>query len=99
MTKMISMSYHLTINIFLPIVIHAKKLLMEERTTSDEHIRKMTTILKIKFDKYYDECNILVSVITMLNLCLQMKFINFTFVMIYQSFELKSKIKITENII
>lgn len=55
--------------------------------------------MKPKFDKYWSECNLLMSVVVVLDPRLKMKCIDFIFLKIYSSFELEFKIMEVECVV
>ncbi|XP_020599507.1 zinc finger BED domain-containing protein RICESLEEPER 1-like [Phalaenopsis equestris] len=61
-------------------------------------MRNMAFAMRVKFDKYWGDCNLLMSVAAVLDPRWKMKFIHFTFSKMYTPLELDSKIKQVEDV-
>ncbi|XP_020593499.1 zinc finger BED domain-containing protein RICESLEEPER 3-like [Phalaenopsis equestris] len=96
-TKMLSGTLYPTSNIFLPVVLHVKKILMEESFSEDEYMKNMTTSMQIKFNKYWGECNLLMSIAAILDPRLKLKFISYTFPKIYAHDEVEQNLKTAQD--
>ncbi|XP_020599519.1 zinc finger BED domain-containing protein RICESLEEPER 3-like, partial [Phalaenopsis equestris] len=96
-TKMLSGTLYPTSNIFLPAVLHVKKILMEESFSEDEYMKNMATSMQIKFNKYWGECNLLMSIAAILDPRLKLKFISYTFPKIYAHDEVEQNLKTAQD--
>lgn len=56
-----------TANLFLPEVWKVKEVLRVHLASEDEYMRKMAYVKSEKFDKYWGDCNIIMSVATILD--------------------------------
>ncbi|KAK1365244.1 hypothetical protein POM88_040805 [Heracleum sosnowskyi] len=74
-----------TSNLFLPELWHIKKILDEAQFSEDSCLKTIATNLKMKFDKYWDDCNLLISLAAILDPRNKIKFIEFSFGEIYSS--------------
>ena len=56
-----------TSNLFLPQLVHIKKLLDEKYMAENGFMHSMVKKMKVKFDKYWGDCNLLISAATVLD--------------------------------
>lgn len=84
-TNLISGTDYPTSNLFLPELWHIKKILDEARFSEDSCLTKMATKMKMRFDKYWGDCNLLISLAAILDPRNKIKFIDFAFGQIYSS--------------
>ncbi|XP_017617548.1 zinc finger BED domain-containing protein RICESLEEPER 2-like [Gossypium arboreum] len=91
-TNIISSSEYPTSNLFLLELWSIKELLMEKSLSEELWMKQMTDKMQRKFDKYWGECNLLISITAILDPRNKMKLINFSFCVIY--FEEKAPRKI-----
>ncbi|XP_031273318.1 zinc finger BED domain-containing protein RICESLEEPER 2-like [Pistacia vera] len=86
-TKLISGSDYPTSNLFLKEVCAVKCMLDSKSESEDEFIRVMVRKMKQKFDKYWGECNVLMSVAAILDPRLKMRVIQWAFPKMYSEAE------------
>ncbi|XP_028054726.1 zinc finger BED domain-containing protein RICESLEEPER 2-like [Camellia sinensis] len=86
-TNIISGSDYPTSNLFLTEVWKIKEILNEKSVDDNEYIRAMTLKMKVKFDKYWGECNLLMAMATVLDPRYKMMLIDFCFQEIYLEVE------------
>nr|XP_023927487.1 zinc finger BED domain-containing protein RICESLEEPER 1-like [Quercus suber] len=91
-TNIILGSEYPNANIFLPEVWKIKEVLNEKSLDKNDYISAMTCKIKLKFDKYWGECNFVMAIATVLDPWFNMTFINFSFPKIYQGFEVATNI-------
>lgn len=72
-----------TSNIFLPEIWKIKELLLSTCVDESEFMRNMAIKMKVKFDKYWAECNLLMAIATVLDPRYKMFLIHFCFPRIY----------------
>lgn len=84
-TNLISGTDYPTSNLLLPELWHIKKILDEACSSEDSCLMKMATKMKKKFDKYWGDCNLLISLAAILDPRNKIKFIEFAFTEIYKS--------------
>lgn len=82
-TNMISGSEYPTANIFLVELYRIKELLNEKALDPCEHIRSMAASMSAKFDKYWGESNVLLSLGAVLDPRYKMVLVNHAFPVIY----------------
>lgn len=82
-TNLISGTDYPTSNLLLPELWHIKKILDEACSSEDSCLMKMATKMKKKFDKYWGDCNLLISLAAILDPRNKIKFIEFAFTEIY----------------
>ncbi|XP_073130770.1 zinc finger BED domain-containing protein RICESLEEPER 2-like [Henckelia pumila] len=92
-THIISGSKYPTSNLFLPELYNIKKLLNEKNVGEGSFMNDMRNKMKRKFDKYWGECNLLISIAAVLDPRNKMKLIEWCFPEIY------SEVDAIENII
>jgi hypothetical protein len=81
--NMVFESNYPTSNLFLPGVWRMKEILNLKCVDRNEYIRSMASKVTLKFDKYWGECNLLMSIAAVLDPRYKMKLINFCFPFIY----------------
>ncbi|KAK4394182.1 Zinc finger BED domain-containing protein RICESLEEPER 1 [Sesamum angolense] len=91
-TYIISGSDYPISNLFLNAVNLVKVLLDEKSIDNDGFIRDMVERMKIKFDKYWGETNLLMSIATVLDLRCKMKALEFCFPKLYSSEKVEREI-------
>ena len=79
MTNVVSGSDYLTFNLFLPKVWKMKEILAIKASDMNGYIRSMTTKMSKKIDKYWGECNMLISLAVVLDPRYKMKLTTFCF--------------------
>ncbi|XP_074326841.1 zinc finger BED domain-containing protein RICESLEEPER 3-like [Apium graveolens] len=72
-----------TSNIFLPEIWKIKELLLSTCVDDSEFMRNMAMKMKVNFDKYWSECNLLMAIASVLDLRYKMYLIHFCFPKIY----------------
>jgi hypothetical protein len=78
-TNIISGSDYPTSNLFLNEVYRVKVLLDTKSVSDDPFIRAMVSKMKVKFDKYWGDCNLLMAIAAILDPRCKMRAIEFTF--------------------
>ncbi|XP_030959061.1 zinc finger BED domain-containing protein RICESLEEPER 1-like [Quercus lobata] len=91
-TNVISGSEYPTANIFLLEVWKIKEALNEKSLDENDYISAMACKMKLKFDKYWGECNFVMAIAVVLDPRFKMTLINFSFPKIYQGFEVARNI-------
>ncbi|XP_071916286.1 zinc finger BED domain-containing protein RICESLEEPER 2-like [Coffea arabica] len=91
-THIISGSEYPTSNLFLPEILKVKKLLDARVNDEDDFVRGMITRMKLKFDKYWKECNLLMSIAAILDPRQKMRAIEFAFPKMYSTYEAQQNI-------
>ncbi|KAK4431280.1 Zinc finger BED domain-containing protein RICESLEEPER 2 [Sesamum alatum] len=91
-THIISGSDYPTSNLFLNTVSLVKVLLDDKSSDSDGFIRDMVEKMKIKFDKYWGETNLLMSIAAILDPRCKMKALEFWFPQLYSSEKVEREI-------
>ncbi|XP_031247976.1 zinc finger BED domain-containing protein RICESLEEPER 2-like [Pistacia vera] len=86
-TKLISGSDYPTSNLFLKEVCAVKCMLDSKSESEDDFIGVMVRKMKLKFDKYWGECNMLMSVAAILDPRLKMRVIQWAFPKMYSEAE------------
>ncbi|XP_075675234.1 zinc finger BED domain-containing protein RICESLEEPER 1-like [Castanea sativa] len=81
-----------TTNIFLPEVWKIKEVLNKKLLDENDYISAMACKMKLKFDKYWDECNFVMAIAIVLDPRFKMTLINFSFPKIYKGFEVTKNI-------
>ncbi|XP_074373757.1 zinc finger BED domain-containing protein RICESLEEPER 2-like [Apium graveolens] len=82
-TKIVSGTQYPTANMFLSEVKMVKHILDKRALDPNLHIRMMTEAMKEKFDKYWGECNLVMSIGVVLNLRFKLKLPTFCFPTLY----------------
>lgn len=98
-TKIISGRAYPTSNLFLTELYAIKELLDEKAKDSHDFIRNMVEQMKIKFDKYWGNCNLLIAIASFLDPRCKMMMIDFCFPLIYSQDEASKNIEIVRNAI
>lgn len=91
-TNIVSGSDYPTSNMFLPEIWRMKKILSIKSMDRNGYIRAMATRIAEKFDKYWGECNLSMSLTAVLNPRFKMKLVNLCFPLIYQEDEAQMRI-------
>ena len=91
-TNVISGSEYPTVNIFLLEVWKIKEVLNEKSLDENDYISAMACKMKLKFVKYWGECNFVMAIVAVLDPRFKMTLINFSFPKIYQGFEVARNI-------
>jgi hypothetical protein len=86
-TNIVSGSDYPTANLFLPEVWRMKEVLATKCKDENEYIKAMTYKMSTKFQKYWGECNLLMSIAAVFDLRNKMTMIRFCFPIIYQELE------------
>ncbi|KAK4480811.1 hypothetical protein RD792_011662 [Penstemon davidsonii] len=83
-----------TSNLFLPEVWKIRQILNEKSDINNkDYIRKMTSRMRDKLDKYWGDCNLLMAMGAVLDPRYKMKLVEFSYSKIYPSFEASNHIK------
>ncbi|XP_031270899.1 zinc finger BED domain-containing protein RICESLEEPER 2-like isoform X2 [Pistacia vera] len=91
-TNIISGSDYPTSNVFLIEVCRVKVLLDKKSQDENEFIQDMVKKMKDKFDKYWEECNLLMAIAAVLDPRCKMKVIDFCFSKMYPKHEARENI-------
>jgi DNA gyrase/topoisomerase IV subunit A len=75
-TNVVFGSNYPTVNLYLPKVLRMKEILMIKYEDRNEYIRSMTTKMNAKFEKYWSESNLLMSIAAVLDPIYKMKLIS-----------------------
>ncbi|XP_062175441.1 zinc finger BED domain-containing protein RICESLEEPER 2-like [Alnus glutinosa] len=92
-TKIISESDYPTANLFLPEFWRMKEVLTQKCDDQNYYMQSMVQKMKAKFDKYWDECNLLMTIAAILDPRFKMVFIQFCFSKIYKEAETMKNIE------
>jgi hypothetical protein len=87
LTNTVSGSDYPTANLFLPEVWRMKEVLATKCKDENEYIKAMACKMSTKFQKYWGECNLLMSIDVVLDPRNKMTMIRFCFPIIYQALE------------
>ncbi|XP_038681496.1 zinc finger BED domain-containing protein RICESLEEPER 2-like isoform X1 [Tripterygium wilfordii] len=82
-----------TSNLFLSEIYRVKEVLKSKALDENDYIKDMVLKMNEKFDKYWGECNLLMSIAAVLDPRCKMKLIEFCFPIIYPCWEVSEKIK------
>ncbi|XP_059428518.1 zinc finger BED domain-containing protein RICESLEEPER 2-like [Corylus avellana] len=82
-TNVVSGSEYPTANLYLPEVWRMKEVLMIKCDDRNEYMRSMASRMSDKFDKYWGDSNLFMSIAAVLDPRYKMKLINFCFPIIY----------------
>ena len=96
-TNVISGSEYPTANIFLLEVWKIKEVLNEKSFDENDYISVMACKMKLKFDKYWGECNFVMAIAVVLDPQFKMTLIKFSFPKIYQGFKVARNINRVHN--
>ncbi|XP_071712324.1 zinc finger BED domain-containing protein RICESLEEPER 1-like isoform X2 [Rutidosis leptorrhynchoides] len=66
-TNVISGSYYPTANLYLIEVYKVKQVLDNGTNSEDQFVRDMVKVMKVKFDKYWGECHLLMAITSVLD--------------------------------
>nr|XP_027108955.1 zinc finger BED domain-containing protein RICESLEEPER 2-like [Coffea arabica] len=91
-THVISGSDYPTANLYLNEVCRIKVLLDSKVDDEDDFVRSMVQKMKLKFDKYWGECNLLMSIAAILDPRCKMRVINYCFLLLYPPHEVQNNI-------
>nr|GLL29547.1 zinc finger BED domain-containing protein RICESLEEPER 2-like [Ipomoea trifida] len=84
-TQVISRTNYPTFNVFLGVVWRVKHVLNEHEFHHEELIRDMNEKMKTKFDKYWGDCNLMMSIGAILDPRYKMRLVDFAFNQIYNA--------------
>ncbi|GLT54719.1 hypothetical protein SLA2020_278970 [Shorea laevis] len=98
-TKIVCGSDYPTANLFLPEVWIMKDVLAKKCVDSNDYIRSMAITMKTKFDKYWSECNLLMSIAAILDPRFKMMLIRFCFPIIYKPADAVKNIEYVERVL
>lgn len=98
-THIISGSEYPTSNLFLAEILKVKKLLDARINGEDDLIWGMIARMKLEFDKYLIECNLLMSIAAILDPMQRMQAMEFAFPKMYLAYEAQEKIMIARKAI
>jgi hypothetical protein len=82
-TNVVSGSDYPTANLYLPKVWRMKEVLMNKCEDRNEYMRSMASKMMVKFDKYWGDTNLMMSIVAVLDPRYKMKLINFCFPIMY----------------
>ena len=91
-TNIISGSNYPTANLFLNEVYRVKVLLDRRANDDDVFIQQMVSRMKSKFDKYWGECNLLMSIASVLDPRCKMRAIEYCFSKMYLETEARENV-------
>lgn len=89
-TQVISATDFPTSNMFLVVIWRVKEVLKEKATDGDADLAEMVEKMRSKFDKYWGQCNLLMSIASILDPRYKMLLVNFTFNIIYDGEEVRT---------
>ncbi|XP_019160756.1 PREDICTED: zinc finger BED domain-containing protein RICESLEEPER 2-like [Ipomoea nil] len=92
-TQVISGTKYPTSNVFLGVVWRVKHVLNENEFHHEEVIRNMIEKMKKKFDKYWGDCNLLMSIGAILDPRYKMRLVDFAFNQIYNANDARANVK------
>ncbi|XP_021769844.1 zinc finger BED domain-containing protein RICESLEEPER 2-like [Chenopodium quinoa] len=92
-TEIISGSEYPTSNLFLPELTNIKEALESQVESDYDFMRAMAQRMKVKFDKYWGNCNLIISVAAALDLRNKLKLIERSFSTIYTEDEMATHTK------
>jgi hypothetical protein len=88
-----------TANLFLPKIWRMKDFLIKKCDDDNDYIKSLAWLMTAKFDKYWGECNLLMSIAAILDPRFKMVFIRFCFPKIYQEVEATKNIEYVQRIL
>jgi 3-deoxy-D-arabino-heptulosonate 7-phosphate (DAHP) synthase len=97
-TNIVSETDNPIVNLFLPEVWRMKDVIGKKSSHKNECIRSMAHKMKIKSDKYWDKCNLLMSVTAILDPRYKMLLIKFCFPIIYEGEELMQILSLLKKV-
>ncbi|XP_027337090.1 zinc finger BED domain-containing protein RICESLEEPER 2-like [Abrus precatorius] len=83
-THVISSSDYPTTNLYLPKVWRVKQVVDKAAEDEDYFMREMAVAMKVKFDKYWGECNLLIAIASVLDPRCKLYVVNYCFPLIYK---------------
>ncbi|XP_061359781.1 zinc finger BED domain-containing protein RICESLEEPER 2-like [Gastrolobium bilobum] len=92
-TNVISGSDYPTTNLYLPEVYRVKEVIDAAIEDNDDFMRSMARPMKVKFNKYWGECNLLMAIASVLDPRCKLHVVNICFPIIY-----KSEVEAKENV-
>ncbi|WOL11396.1 zinc finger BED domain-containing protein RICESLEEPER 2-like [Canna indica] len=95
--KYLPSSEYPTANLFLPELWRIKNALNDKIDDDDECVRAMARKMKVKFDKYWGDCNLLISIAAILDPRNKMQLVTFCFDAIYSKEEASKYIKVVRD--
>jgi len=98
-TNIVSGSDYPTANLFLPEVWRMKEGLATKCKDENEYIKAMAYKMSTKFQKYWGECNLLMSIAAVLDPRNKMTMIRFCFPIIYQELEATTSVDRTLSVL
>jgi len=98
-TKIVSRSDYPTTNLFLPKIRRMKDVLTKKCDDDNDYIKSLARRMKVKFDKYWGECNLLMSIAAILDPRFKIVLIQFCFPKIYQEVEATKNIEYVQRIL
>ncbi|KAG6519434.1 hypothetical protein ZIOFF_022928 [Zingiber officinale] len=97
LTKIISGSEYPTSNLFLPELWQVKEILDQQILIGSSFTKAMTIKMKTKFDKYWGQCNLVISIAAILDPRNKIKLIEFAFPIIYEHEVSANQIVLVKN--
>ncbi|XP_061360945.1 RNA demethylase ALKBH9B-like [Gastrolobium bilobum] len=92
-TNVISGSDYPTTNLYLTEVYRVKEVIYAAIEDNDDFMREMARPMKVKFDKYWGECNLLMAITSVLDPMCKLHVVNICIPIIY-----KSEVEARENV-
>ena len=83
-THVISGNDYPTANLYLPEVWRVKQVIDKAAEDEDYFMREMAAAMKVKFDKYWGECNLLMAIASVLDPRCKFHVVNYCFPLIYK---------------
>ncbi|KAK8918295.1 hypothetical protein KSP39_PZI021901 [Platanthera zijinensis] len=96
-TKLFSGTSYPTSNLFLPALIAIKEVLDKASISDDEFVRGMAKPMKNKFDKYWSDCSLIMSLAIVLDPRRKLLFITYAFNKLYNNREAVLKVKVVKE--
>ncbi|KAK2416126.1 zinc finger BED domain-containing protein RICESLEEPER [Trifolium repens] len=96
-TNIISGSEYPTANLYLAEVYRIKQVLDKAAQDESNFMKEMANAMKTKFDKYWSECNLVMSLASILDPRIKMMGVNMCFPLIYPGDEAKKNIEYVRN--